>query len=64
MKENDFIERLKNMYRRFLKLSPEKRAEFLKSLESIKQFAESNDVLDLFNEIEAIFKTEVENERC
>lgn len=60
MKEKEFIERLKNMYERFLKLSPEKQAELLNSLNQIKQSAESPDVLDLFNEIEKIFKSEVE----
>lgn len=60
MKEKEFIERLKNMYERFKKLSPEKQAELLRSLETIKQSAESRDVLDLFNEIEKIFKSEVE----
>lgn len=58
MKEKEFIERLKNMYERFLKLSPEKQTELLKSVETIKQFTESRDVLDLFNEIEMIFKSE------
>ncbi|HEX8197585.1 MAG TPA: hypothetical protein VF571_15425 [Pyrinomonadaceae bacterium] len=60
MKESDFVQRLKNLCHRFLKLSPEKQAELLNSLETIKQFTESRDVLDLFNEIEKIFKSEVE----
>jgi hypothetical protein len=55
MKEKEFIKRLRNMYERFLKLSPEKQAELLTFFESIKQFAMSEDVLDLFNEIEKIF---------
>ena len=59
----DFIERLKNHYRRFLKLSPEKQAEFLNRISAIVQTIDDAELLEIFQEIEAIFKSEVKNEK-
>ena len=53
----EFIERLENIHRRFLKLSHKQRAEFFTILELTKQLAESSDVLDLLNEFESILKS-------
>jgi hypothetical protein len=54
----DFTKRLERIYRRFLKLSPERRAEFLNILNQTKHLAASEDVLDLLNEFESILKME------
>ena len=54
MKESDFIERLKNLYHRFLKLSPEKQAEFSSRISTIVQTITDAELLEIFQDIEAI----------
>jgi hypothetical protein len=59
----DFRARLEAMYRRFLKLSPEKQAEFSSRISAVVHSITDTELLEIFQEIEAIFKSEVKNEK-